>query len=345
MGTLIISGILRVNQFWPQGRSDADTASIELTIQGKKSFVFVNDAGHRRTTNAFDNAEVIGQHGRSPVIKKSKKSATRKVTIRLQGIDAPELHYQPQVTGTKGKGILHPFRQSLGETCANALHTYVASLGEPEIPCEAVTVVKNPSDVCDVYGRVVANIVLIRGSSRIDLNHWLLREGWVLPGLYNSMLKAEIRAVLADYKAARQASRGLFSKNIVTTELAPFDPQRVERKGPPSFQPFSDEGPVNFPKYFRRQAEQYVSRAVDPTVPSDLVSFIAGKPTDLALETDIFLKLKGSTIGNKPRPEFQQLAMFLTGNQFPTGPEVVYWENEATLVRAGTKTPINKWFG
>lgn len=343
MGTLIVSGILRVSQFWPQGRSDADTASIELTIQGKKSFVFVDDAGKQRTTNAFDNAEIIGQHGRSPVIKKSKKSATRKITIRLQGLDAPELHYQPQVAGAGGKGILHPFRQSLGETCANALHEYVASFEEPEVPCEAVTIVKHPNDVCDVYGRVVANVVVIRGGARIDLNHWLLREGWALPGLYNSMSKAEIRAVLTDHKAAKQVGRGLFSNDIVTTELAPFDPLRVERKGPPSFQPFSDLGPVNFPKYFRRQAEQYVSREVDPTVSSDLVEFIANKSTDLALETDIFLKLKGSTVGNKPRPEFQQLATLLTGNRFPTGPEVVYWENESTLVKAGTKTPINKW--
>src|SRR5262249_41528816 len=127
------------------------------------------------------------------------------------------------------------------------------------------------------------------------------------------MSKAEILAVLADYQTAKQHSRGLFSKNLVTTKLAPFDPH-VERKGPASFQPFSDQGPVNFPKFFRRQAEHYVSRAVNQNIPPDLVNFIKTKLTDLALETDIFLKLKGSTIGTKPRPEFQQLATFLAGN-------------------------------
>ncbi len=343
MGTLTVSGILRANQFWPQGRSDADTASIELTIKGTKSFVFIDDAGNRRSTSVFENAEVVGQHGRSPVIKKSKKATTRKITIRLQGIDAPELHYQPQVPGSKGKGVVHPFRQSLGETCANALHTFVVAFGEPEIACEAVTLVRHPSDVCDVYGRVVANIVLIRGGSRIDVNHWLLREGWALPAFYNSMSKAEILAVLADYQTAKQQNRGLFSKRLVTPKLASFDPQHIERKGPALFQPFSDEGPVNFPKFFRRQAEHYVSLAVNKNTPPDLVGYIANKPTDLALERDKFLKLKGSTIGTKPRPEFRQLAKFLAGNNFPTGPQVVYWENEATLVRAGTNPEIKNW--
>src|SRR5206468_4111529 len=160
-------------------------------------------------------------------------------------------------------------------------------------------------DVCDVFARVVGDLVLHIGGARIDINHRLLREGWVLPGLYNSMSKAEIQAVLADYQAAKQGRRGLFSKNIVTTALAAFDPKRVERKGPASFKPFSDTAAVNFPKFFRRQAERFVRGAIGENVGPDLRAFIATKPTDLALQTDRFLKLKGSTIGNKPRPEFK----------------------------------------
>ena len=77
MGTLIVSGVLQADQFWPKGRSDADTASVGLTIQGKNSFVFVDDAGKHHNTKAFENAEVIGQHGRSPVIKTSKKGRSQ----------------------------------------------------------------------------------------------------------------------------------------------------------------------------------------------------------------------------------------------------------------------------
>jgi endonuclease YncB( thermonuclease family) len=341
MGLLTISGVLRAKQFWPGGRSDADTATVDLAA--KQPFVFVDDAGKRHPTSVFDNAEVIGQHGRNTVVKQSRGSTVRKVTIRFQGVDAPELHYQPQVPGSGGKGVNHPFRQALGETCANTLHAIVASFGQAEIPCEVVTAVTRPSDVCDVFGRVVGNIVLKIGGARIDINQRLLHEGWVLPGLYNSMSKAEIQAVLADYKAAKQAKRGLFSKDIVTSVLAPFDPKQVEQKGPASFNPFSDLGPVNFPKFFRREAERYVRGAIGQNVGADLRQFIATKPTDLALQTDLFLKLKGSTIGKKPRPEFKQLATFLAGNHYPIGPEIVFWENESTLVRAGTNTEIKTW--
>src|SRR5262245_19383233 len=307
MGLLIVTGTLRVSQFWPGGRSDADTATVELASRGDP-FVFVDDAGQRRPTQAFDGAEVIGKHGRKAVIKQSKGGTVRSIVVRFQGIDAPELHYQPQVPGSGGKGVNHPFRQSMGETSANALHGIVSAFGQPVISCEVQTVVANPSDVCDIFARVVGNLALVTGGARIDLNQRLLREGWVLPGLYNSMSKPEILAVLADYDAAKQGKRGLFSRSVVTSALAAFDPKRVERKGPASFNPFSDAGSVNFPKFFRRQAERYVRGAVGENVGANLRQFIATKQTDLALETDRFLKLKGLTIGKKPRPEFKQLA-------------------------------------
>src|SRR5438552_13199805 len=253
MGLLIISGTLRINQFWPEARSDAATATVDRAA--KNPFVFVNDAGKRAPTHAFDNAESVGE-GRTPVIK-TNQSGGRKVTIRLQGLDAPELHYQPQVKGSKGKN--HPFRQSMGETCAAALHSFLSSFGPPAvIPCEVLTRVSKPSDVCDVFGRIVGNIVLIMGGARIDINQWLVREGWALPGFYNSMIKPEILALLADHDGAKTGKRGLYSKKLVTSKLAAFDKTRIERKGPALFKPFSDKGAVNFPKFFRRQAERHV---------------------------------------------------------------------------------------
>jgi len=343
MGLLIINGTLRAKQFWPEARSDADTVTVNLVPQAKKPFVYVNDAGKRTTTHAFDNAAIVGKFGPSLVVKQNKNSAVRKVTVRLQGVDAPELHYQPTVPGTKGKGLIHPFRQSLGETCADALHDFVETFGQAEIPCLVTTVVSRPNDVCDVFGRVVGNLVLVMGGSRIDVNQWLLREGWAMPGLYNSMSSAEIATVLADHATAKQDKRGLFSKNIVTSKLASFDPKQVERKGWPSFSPFSDKGPVNFPKFFRRQAEHHVRIANSEAVPADLRGLIKTKKDDVALSTNQFLKLKGSVTGKKPRPEFKNLATFLGGNAYPTGPEVVFWENDSRIVKAGTNTPITKW--
>src|SRR5262249_23705075 len=146
MGLLIISGVLSVKQFWPEGRSDADTATVDLAKN--KAFVFVNNAGHRAQTHAFDNAESEGKFGRSAVINLTK-SGVRTVKIRLQGLDAPELHFQPQVPGSKG--FNHPFRQPMGETCAHALNAFLSTFGQVEIDCEVLTQVNKPTDVCDVF--------------------------------------------------------------------------------------------------------------------------------------------------------------------------------------------------
>jgi len=69
----------------------------------------------------------------------------------------------------------------------------------------------------------------------------------------------------------------------------------------------------------------------------------AGQGLNNLLQTERFLKLKGSTIGKKPRSEFRQLGTFLAKNRYPIGPELVYWENDSTLVRVGTNTEIKNW--
>ena len=96
---------------------------------------------------------------------------------------------------------------------------------------------------------------------------------------------------------------------------------------------------------FIRLAESFSAGrgAIGQNVGANLRAFIATKASDVALETDSFLKLKGSTVGKKPRPEFKQLATFLARNRYPIGPEVVYWENDSLLLKAGTNIPITGW--
>jgi hypothetical protein len=61
MGLLIVRGVVRVKQFWPAGRSDADTVSVELAA--KDPFLFIDNAGHRTPTKVFDKAVSIGKFG------------------------------------------------------------------------------------------------------------------------------------------------------------------------------------------------------------------------------------------------------------------------------------------
>lgn len=342
MGLLVVRGSLRVSQFWPRGGADADTATIQVVLAGSKAFTYVSDTGQRKPTRVFENAEVVGRQGPQRVIKHDAKLNADKINVRLQGLDAPELHFQPTVKGSQGKN--GKFRQSLGETCSHALLHYLSKLGLNEIPCEVLTRVRLPADVCDVYGRVVGNVVVAVDGTRVDLNHWLIREGWALPGLYNSMTKNEVRQVQADHAAAVQGKRGMFRGKHVTGTLAAFDKTRRYRKGPDSFKPFSDKGAVNFPKFFRRQADHAVRRAVGtPHTPPAFLAYVASKPDDIAIALTAFLKRKGSTSSPDFKKQFTRLATFVKSHRYPTGENVIFWEANAKFVKAGTKKPITSW--
>src|SRR5579859_5471669 len=160
-GLLELHGTIDVNQFWPFGRSDADTANIKVAA-GNNAFQFRKDSSSPfKPTNAFVGAVVKGS-GSKPAIKNGV------VTIRLQGIDATELHYQPApLSPGEKKGLSaaklnafhqvdHFYRQYLGASAAKALHDFVAQAGVADIPARVFTQVDTPNEVFDTYGRMVA---------------------------------------------------------------------------------------------------------------------------------------------------------------------------------------------
>lgn len=88
-GTLIVEGPIDIAQFWPTGSSDADTVKVRLH-PGPGAFRFRPRPGTSfKPTRAFDGASIAGRI-RRPVV-----DATGHVVVRLQGVDAPELHYRP----------------------------------------------------------------------------------------------------------------------------------------------------------------------------------------------------------------------------------------------------------
>src|SRR5262245_57677079 len=88
-GLLIVNGTIPLNQFWPSGESDGDTVKVKLSGQDAFQFSPTGDRAELRTTHVFEHATVKGSAKKSPIDKQNR------VTIRLQGIDATELHYQP----------------------------------------------------------------------------------------------------------------------------------------------------------------------------------------------------------------------------------------------------------
>ena len=102
---LRITGRIHLEQFWPVGTSDADTSKIKVDVT-PGGFAWAADGETFKVTHAFDNARVQGK-SRDPIIKNGC------ITVRLQGIDAPELHYKasglpssrPDATAAKRKAF------------------------------------------------------------------------------------------------------------------------------------------------------------------------------------------------------------------------------------------------
>src|SRR5437867_10187723 len=115
-GTLEFEGTIDLHQFWPESGktknrfdSDADTVKVLIRDQGNLTFRFkgkgtraLNDAGfwHKDKKKKDKFTPVIGKDGI--------------ITIRLQGVDTPELHYQGyrQRTGATSTVQLLKFRNT-----------------------------------------------------------------------------------------------------------------------------------------------------------------------------------------------------------------------------------------
>lgn len=249
---LKIDGRIEIGQFWPGGSSDADTTKIQLLVEPGAFSYDVDGQGFRRT-DVFEGAEARGT-GRKTVI-----SAARKVTVRLQGVDAPELHYR--AGALKQSAEISPDeraafnalnkkerRQFLGETATVALAEFLSTLGSGSIPCQFYSFVDAPGDAIDTYGRFVGNIMVGAGFLT-DLNLWLTEQGWVFPTFYASMDKAEIRLFLEAMAKGKAKGRVWASYNRDTRK---FDPDLVYRGAGAAINAAADAGPVLMPKIFRR---------------------------------------------------------------------------------------------
>jgi endonuclease YncB( thermonuclease family) len=129
-----------------------------------------------------------------------------KITVRLQGMDAPELHYRPvaakkKADQTEKQHTLYlkwnlEFRQLLAESATIALTAFFQDIGSSPIPCIVRTAVDAPDEVFDTYGRFVGDIFVHRGGDHVDVNHWIVENGWAFPAFYSSMSEPEITTIV-----------------------------------------------------------------------------------------------------------------------------------------------------
>jgi endonuclease YncB( thermonuclease family) len=257
--TLTIDGTIKLEQFWPKGSSDADTTKLVLTVS-KESFR-VRRPGERaaKVTHAYEGA-VVKVNG---VDKSLIKNNT--ITVRLQRIDAPELHVRPKSiaidkkTGEFGSlantGLIKDFRQRQAETAVLRLAKFLESRGGSEIACTFTTQLdpaEGPGAAIDAYGRFVGDIML----STTNLNLWLLEQGLAVVALYNSMQNFEIVESLDAWHKGQRAREGIV--RFYRSTFGQFEALEFRKAG----SRISNEAGGRFihPKFFRRQCTWWAYR-------------------------------------------------------------------------------------
>jgi len=329
-GLLRIQGVIDLAQFWPGGSADADTSKVKVTV-GKGSFAFAADGKKFRSTNVLDKAIVIGA-SKKPVI-----DAQSRVTVRLQGIDAPELHYKsgplaksrPEVTPSRREAYntenRTERRQYLGETATVAMAQKLGTFGVGTIRCKVYSFVEHPYELADTYGRVVGNLRVGRRFA-LDLNTWLTAQGWAFPTFYSSMSDEEIQTLLAAAAKGRQQGRVWAA---LSDDTSRFKPKLVYRKGGP-IAADEDLGPLIMPKLFRRQVA-YKMESFAKVFNGSYTDFLAARPDECYVTSEFLEK------GLHTAPT-RRLAEFMKGKRFLKEPQdLVFREKFSTMVNEAGK--------
>lgn len=338
-GLLEITGMIDVAQFWPSGKSDADTTKIILNV-GLTAFRFRSSPGATlQSTQAFESAKVkVPGQGTKEVITKGK------LTVRLQGVDAPELHYRPasalkpsKRTAQQSKLYLElneEYRQPMAETGTKALHDQLTPHG-PQVPCRMTSAVDEPGDVIDVFGRFVGDIWVTINGAEINLNHWLITEGWAFPAFYSSMSKQEITDILLLSATPQSAGTGAWKNLKKRNRVDKIDRNLIYRSKETLSDPEQESGPVTMPKLFRRAATWKINQ-LSKMLTGGFGKYLAAHPDDCYLTSQFLVSPHTAT--------HRRLDEFYSSNgTFTRRPdELVFQEREATLVGADGK-PITHW--
>jgi endonuclease YncB( thermonuclease family) len=268
-GEVMISGKIFLNQFFSvgTGRSDADTVKILMTPQSIKFRKSKDDPWLENLTLLNDAFYYNEEEGRRKNILLTNRTDGRKyIIIRLQGIDAPELHYPPnrgglelfyeQYTNFRALSDMFEFRQYWGARAAKELADFLRanSDGNEYLDASAISSIDKPSNLFDKFGRAVADIIIhTRNKEEINLNHWLVENGWAFADFYDSMSNDEILGLEKKSKEAEVNKKGIWS--TYSSKLVPFDFDMNYPRKPSELNIDNDKGQLNLPKLFRKQVD------------------------------------------------------------------------------------------
>jgi endonuclease YncB( thermonuclease family) len=329
-GELRVAAQIDVAQFWNVGKSDADTVTVTPT-----EFKFSPDPQKVpfKTTTALNGAWMGMSKGKRQTVIHNGK-----MTIRLQGIDATELHYREYFKAGLTKNNVE-YRQFLAETAATKLHDLLAGHGAGNtVPCMVVTRVDLPDQVFDIYRRFVGDIVVTIGSAQIDVNHWLVEQGWAFPTFYTTMRNDEIQPILKLATAAQKASgsnRRVWGQ--LSAHVGPIKETLIYRsKGKPN--PNGDVGKVVMPKLFRRRVTYTIDSASGLTS-AKFPDYLKAKTDDKWVRTSDFLKNRAAKLNTSLSPPLT------SASNFGLGPgDLVFSEKQTATLKGANGKDVKRWF-
>ena len=352
MGLLKVTGIINISQFWPDGQSDADTTKVLVDVDQNAFSYKENASSPFKTTHAFEEATVIGRVRKKVIDKKNR------ITVRLQGIDAPELHYTAtplKTSQTKKlpvekreqlKKLNKKYRQHLGETATINLRNLLKQNNEDKIACSVRTIVKKPNEVFDTYGRFVGDIIVDVLGNTININRWLVQEGWALPTFYDSMSHKEIQLLLSDTKKGKTKKR--ISEHH-QKKFGKFDFSLIYEKKPSSVididtVPFimtNDLGPLIMPKLFRRQCTWAV-RSKAKIIEMNFLKYLDEAATKS--DSDKFFLRKEFLEKGEKGSKSHKFTDYIKNMTFGKNPEDLIFKEDGTELVGANDQPISKWW-
>jgi endonuclease YncB( thermonuclease family) len=341
-GLLEVKGKLDLSQFWSSGRSDADTAKI-VVEDGAFTYRDAGSATAKRT-DIFKDAVVYGKAGapKAAIVKNA-------VTIRLQGIDAPELHFRPPalLSAAKQSKTQHEtylvwnleYRQRFGAQAAFRLGEWLRKGRPGVVDCVVRTAVDRPADVFDCYGRLIGDICIDGG--KVNVNHWLAKQGWAFPTFYSSMTSQEIQTLTSLAAEARAKKRGIWGQYL--DSIPAFDWNLAYPAKGEVLDPNQDFGPAALPKLFRRQATFEVNFRAK-MCSGTFAGYLAPKPKEKSLKDPVclasdFLKKGPTAFAGK-----DTLANHVKGMKLNVGPEELVFKEDGSDLKTLTGVLIEYWW-
>jgi endonuclease YncB( thermonuclease family) len=346
-GEVKIEGKLFLNELFKSGGIiDADTVHMDIAADSV-SFRQNEEAEWQKNLRVLHDANYYDdKHQLTKVIV--DRGSFSYIKIRLQGIDAPELHYganndnvqlnsEQQSKFNSAKEI--NYRQKWGARATKELldflnQYYYEENNKKFIKVYAFSKVDSPNNLFDKFGRAICDIVISKDD--ININQWLVEKGWAFPDFYNSMSVPEINVLRNKDAIASNSHAGIresYSKELIV----PFDFNLTFDGTNTIIDIEQDRGNLNLPKFFRKQVNYEVLKKCGISTFNTLKDYIKFENTRCYKTKEV--------MENNNQSKVYQLSDFINEEGYmdiDVG-DLIYMESESQLVnKAGTV--LNEWY-